>query len=155
MKIIVQMDPIEKLNLSGDSTFALLNEAQNRGYKVDFYSPDMLTLDNNILYADAYEILVSTDPDEIKKISPAKRVKLEDYDILLMRQDPPFNMSYITAAHLLETIQNKVLVINNPFYVRNCPEIPSVRRCCTNYRSRCKIFNTRSSKRNLAFMSYR
>ena len=74
MKIIVQMDPIEKLNLSGDSTFALLNEAQNRGYKVDFYSPDMLTLDNNILYADAYEILVSTDPDEIKKISPAKEL---------------------------------------------------------------------------------
>ena len=122
MKIIVQMDPIERLNLSGDSTFALLKEAQNRGYKVDFYTPDMLTLENNILYADAYEILVSTNPDEIKRKSPAKRVKLEDYDTVLMRQDPPFNMSYITATHLLETVQNKVLIINNPFYVRNCPE---------------------------------
>ncbi|MDG2187351.1 MAG: glutathione synthase [Hyphomicrobiales bacterium] len=122
MKIIVQMDPIEKLNLSGDSTYALLIEAQKRNYSIDFYTPDMLTLDDGILYVDAFKIKMQENPSEIIKIAQINKVRLEKYDVILMRQDPPFNMSYITATHLLETIRNKVLIINDPFYVRNCPE---------------------------------
>ncbi len=122
MKIIVQMDPIEKLNLEGDSTFALLFEAQTRGYEIDFYTPDMLTLEDGILFAEAYKINLKNIPSEIIKSSGARNVQLDKYDVVLMRQDPPFDMNYITATHLLETVQEKVLVLNNPFYVRNCPE---------------------------------
>jgi len=122
MKIIVQMDPIEKLNLEGDSTFALLYEAQTRGYEIDFYTPNMLTLEDGILLAEAYQISLKNNPSEIIKSNGAKSVQLDKYDVILMRQDPPFDMNYITATHLLETVQERVLVLNNPFYVRNCPE---------------------------------
>jgi glutathione synthase len=122
MKIIVQMDPIEKLNLEGDSTFALLYEAQTRGYEIDFYTPNMLTLEDGILLAEAYQISLKNNPSEIIKSNGAKSVQLDKYDVVLMRQDPPFDMNYITATHLLETVQERVLVLNNPFYVRNCPE---------------------------------
>jgi len=122
MKIIVQMDPIEKLNLEGDSTFALLYEAQTRGYEIDFYTPNMLTLEDGILFAEAYQISLKNNPSEIIKSNRSKSVQLDKYDVVLMRQDPPFDMNYITATHLLETVQESVLVLNNPFYVRNCPE---------------------------------
>ena len=122
MKIIVQMDPIEKLNLEGDSTFALLYEAQTRGYEIDFYTPNMLTLEDGILFAEAYQISLKNSPSEIIKSNRSKSVQLDKYDVVLMRQDPPFDMNYITATHLLETVQESVLVLNNPFYVRNCPE---------------------------------
>lgn len=122
MKIIVQMDPIEKLNLEGDSTFALLYEAQTRGYEIDFYTPNMLTLEDGILLAEAYQISLKNNPSEIIKSNGAKSVQLDKYDVVLMRQDPPFDMNYITATHLLETVQERVLILNNPFYVRNCPE---------------------------------
>jgi glutathione synthase len=122
MKIIVQMDPIEKLNLEGDSTFALLYEAQTRGYEIDFYTPNMLTLEDGILLAEAHQISLKNNPSEIIKSNGAKSVQLDKYDVVLMRQDPPFDMNYITATHLLETVQERVLVLNNPFYVRNCPE---------------------------------
>ena len=122
MKIIVQMDPIERLNLAGDSTFALLLEAQDRGYDIDIYTPNMLTLSDGLLSAEAQQIKVHLYPDRIEKLNKPKSVMLDEYDIIMMRQDPPFDMSYITATHLLETIQHKTLIINNPFYVRNCPE---------------------------------
>ena len=122
MKIIVQMDPIERLNLKGDSTFALLLEAQNRGYTIDYYTPDMLTLNGDSLYADACSISIKENLEESFSLSEKKIVKLEDYDVVLMRQDPPFDMSYITATHLLEDLRDKVLLINDPFFVRNCPE---------------------------------
>ena len=122
MKIIVQMDPIERLNLAGDSTFALLLEAQERGYDIDIYTPDMLTLNDGILSTKAQQIKAYHSPDRIEELNHPRSVLLEEYDIVLMRQDPPFDMSYITATHLLETIQDKTLILNNPFYVRNCPE---------------------------------
>ena len=122
MKIIVQMDPIERLNLAGDSTFALLLEAQERGYDIDIYTPDMLTLNDGILYTKAHQIKAYHSPDRIEELNHPRSVLLDEYDIVLMRQDPPFDMSYITATHLLETIQDKTLILNNPFYVRNCPE---------------------------------
>ncbi len=122
MKIIVQMDPIERLNLSGDSTFALLLEAQERGYDIDIYTPNMLTLNDGLLSAEAKQIKAYHSPDRIEELNHPRSVLLNEYDIVLMRQDPPFDMSYITATHLLETIQDKTLILNNPFYVRNCPE---------------------------------
>ena len=122
MKIIVQMDPIERLNLAGDSTFALLLEAQERGYDMDIYTPDMLTLNDGILSTKAQQIKAYHSPDRIEELNHPRSVLLDEYDIVLMRQDPPFDMSYITATHLLETIQDKTLILNNPFYVRNCPE---------------------------------
>ena len=122
MKIIVQMDPIETLNLAGDSTFALLLEAQERGYELDIYTPNMLTLRDGLLTTEAQQINVFDKPDRLEKINQTRSVMLDKYDIILMRQDPPFDMGYITATHLLETIQHKTLILNNPFYVRNCPE---------------------------------
>lgn len=122
MKIIVQMDPVERLNLAGDSTFALLSEAQDRGYDIDIYTPNMLTLNDGLLTAEAQQIKTCHSPDRIEELSQRRSVILDKYDIVLMRQDPPFDMSYITATHLLETIQDKTLILNNPFYVRNCPE---------------------------------
>ena len=122
MKIIVQMDPIETLNLEGDSTFALLFEAQERGYELDIYTPNMLTLRDGLLTTEAQQIKVFDKPDRLEKINQTRSVMLGKYDIILMRQDPPFDMGYITATHLLETIQHKTLILNNPFYVRNCPE---------------------------------
>ncbi len=122
MKIIVQMDPIERLNLAGDSTFALLVEAQERGYDIDIYTPNMLTLNDGLLSAEAKQIKAYHSPDRIEELNHPRSVLLNEYDIVLMRQDPPFDMSYITATHLLETIQDKTLILNNPFYVRNCPE---------------------------------
>ena len=122
MKIIVQMDPIETLNLPGDSTFALLLEAQERGYELDIYTPNMLTLRDGLLTTEAQQIKVFDKPDRLEKINQTRSVMLDKYDIILMRQDPPFDMGYITATHLLETIQHKTLILNNPFYVRNCPE---------------------------------
>ena len=122
MKIIVQMDPIETLNLAGDSTFALLLEAQERGYELDIYTPNMLTLRDGLLTTEAQQIKVFDKPDRLEKIKQTRSVILDKYDIILMRQDPPFDMGYITATHLLETIQHKTLILNNPFYVRNCPE---------------------------------
>ena len=122
MKIIVQMDPIETLNFAGDSTFALLLEAQERGYELDMYTPNMLTLCDGLLTTEAQQIKVFHKPDRLEKISQTRSVMLDKYDIILMRQDPPFDMGYITATHLLETIQHKTLILNNPFNVRNCPE---------------------------------
>ena len=122
MKIIVQMDPIERLNLAGDSTFALLLEAQERGYDIDIYTPNMLTLNDGLLSAEAQQIKAYHSPDRIEELNHPRSVVLDEYDIVLMRQDPPFDMSYISATYLLETIQDKTLILNNPFYVRNCPE---------------------------------
>tara|TARA_B100002019_G_scaffold289870_1_gene306396 strand:- start:578 stop:1498 length:921 start_codon:yes stop_codon:yes gene_type:complete len=116
------MDPIERLNLAGDSTFALLLEAQERGYDIDIYTPNMLTLNDGLLSAEAQQIKAYHSPDRIEELNHPRSVLLDEYDIVLMRQDPPFDMSYITATHLLETIQDKTLILNNPFYVRNCPE---------------------------------
>ena len=100
MKIIVQMDPIERLNLAGDSTFALLLEAQERGYDIDIYTPNMLTLNDGLLSAEAQQIKAYHSPDRIEELNHPRSVLLDEYDIVLMRQDPPFDMSYITATHL-------------------------------------------------------
>ena len=123
LKIALQMDPLEKLDLKGDSTFILGLEAIKRGFELYFYSPSDLIYKNNNVYAKAKILdLAFENGKEIFNYGKIKVLKLSSLDIILMRQDPPFNMSYITATHILEKIASQTLILNNPFHVRNAPE---------------------------------
>ena len=124
LKIAVQMDPIENINIKGDSSFALMLAAQERGYEVFEYHVESLTLDaDDRLFAQAHPIKVQrVEGDHFEK-GKAQRLDLgKDVDVILMRQDPPFDMGYITATHLLERIKGETLVVNDPASVRNAPE---------------------------------
>jgi glutathione synthase len=124
LRIAVQMDPIEDINIAGDSSFALMLSAQERGYSVYEYHVESLTLDaDDRLYAECHPVtLQRVEGDHVSK-GPAERLDLgKDVDVILMRQDPPFHMGYITATHLLERIQDETLVVNDPANVRNAPE---------------------------------
>ncbi|SMQ74483.1 glutathione synthase [Altererythrobacter xiamenensis] len=124
LRIAVQMDPIENINIAGDSSFALMLAAQERGYSVYEYHVESLSLDSeDRLYAQCYPVTVQrVEGDHFTK-GEAQRLDLgRDIDVVLMRQDPPFHMGYITATHLLERIQNETLVVNDPVHVRNAPE---------------------------------
>ncbi len=124
LRVAVQMDPIENINIAGDSSFALMLAAQERGYDVFEYHVESLTLDaDDRLYAECYPVKVQrVEGDHFEK-GEAQRLDLgKDIDVVLMRQDPPFHMGYITATHLLERIQSETLVVNDPANVRNAPE---------------------------------
>ncbi len=124
LKIAVQMDPIEDINIAGDSSFALMLAAQERGHEVFEYHVESLTLDaNDRLFAQGYPVkLRRVEGDHFEK-GEAVRLDLgKDIDVILMRQDPPFHMGYITATHLLERIKHETLVVNDPANVRNAPE---------------------------------
>ncbi|WP_299192562.1 glutathione synthase [uncultured Erythrobacter sp.] len=124
LRIAVQMDPIEDINISGDSSFALMLSAQERGYEVFEYHVESLTLDaDDRLYAQGFPVKVRrVEGDHFEK-GEAVRLDLgKDIDVVLMRQDPPFHMGYITATHLLERIKHETLVVNDPANVRNAPE---------------------------------
>jgi|TARA_B100000073_G_C23631655_1_gene532801 glutathione synthase len=123
LKIALQMDPLEKLDLKGDSTFILGLEAIKRGFELYFYSPSDLIYKNNNVYAKAKILdLAFENGKETFNYGEIKVLKLSSLDVILMRQDPPFNMSYITATHILEKIASQTLILNNPFHVRNAPE---------------------------------
>ncbi|ALE16441.1 Glutathione synthetase [Altererythrobacter epoxidivorans] len=124
LRVAVQMDPIETIKIAGDSSFALMLAAQERGYEVFEYHVESLTLDeDDRLYAQAYPVTVQrVEGDHFTK-GEAQRLDLgRDVDVVLMRQDPPFDMGYITATHLLERIKSETLVVNDPESVRNAPE---------------------------------
>ena len=124
LRVAVQMDPIETIKIAGDSSFALMLAAQERGYEVFEYHVESLTLDeDDRLYAQAYPVTVKrVEGDHFTK-GEAQRLDLgRDIDVVLMRQDPPFDMGYITATHLLERIKGETLVVNDPESVRNAPE---------------------------------
>jgi len=124
LKIAVQMDPIEDINIKGDSSFALMLSAQERGHEVFEYHVESLTLDaDDRLFAQGYPVKVQrVEGDHFEK-GEAVRLDLgKDIDVILMRQDPPFHMGYITATHLLERIKDETLVVNDPASVRNAPE---------------------------------
>lgn len=124
LKVAVQMDPIEGINIKGDSSFALMLSAQERGHEVFEYHVDSLTLDaDDRLLAQAAPVTVRrVEGDHFKK-GEYRRVDLgREMDVVLMRQDPPFHMGYITATHMLERIANETLVVNDPASVRNAPE---------------------------------
>lgn len=124
LRVAVQMDPIETININGDSSFALMLAAQARGHKVFHYDVNALTLDaDDRLTAVAHPVTVQrVVGDHFTKGDPVRLDLGHDIDVVLMRQDPPFHMGYITATHLLERIEHETLVVNNPRSVRNAPE---------------------------------
>ncbi len=122
LKIAVQMDPIEAIDIAGDSTFALMLEAQGRGHALFEYHADTLALRDGALSATGADVTVRDEVGKHVEKSPNRTVQLEEFDAVLMRQDPPFDMNYITYTHMLEAIHPKTLVVNDPAEVRNAPE---------------------------------
>jgi glutathione synthase len=122
LKVAVQMDPIERIRIAGDSTFALLLEAQARGYEIFYYTPDRLAMLDGEVFATVQPLSVRDKAGDHFSLGEEKRVKLSSLDVVLLRQDPPFDMNYITTTHLLERIHPKTLVVNDPMSVRNAPE---------------------------------
>jgi glutathione synthase len=123
LRVAVQMDPLEKINISGDSTFALMLSAQSRGHKLYHYLAEDLTYQNGRLYAGAHGVSVKSMVGDHFRLDEFAILDLgRDVDVVLMRQDPPFDLGYITATHLLERIQGETLVVNDPAAVRNAPE---------------------------------
>jgi glutathione synthase len=122
LKIAVQMDPLERINFEGDSTFALMLEARRRGHQLWYYTPDQLALEGDCLIARAHQIDVFDDPAGYYRLAEASEIDLIKMDIVLLRQDPPFDLAYITSTHFLERIKSRVLIVNDPEHVRNAPE---------------------------------
>jgi glutathione synthase len=122
LSVAVQMDPIEKINITGDSTFALMLEAQARGHELFYYTPDTLALRDGVVSAFAAKVDVRDVKDDHVTIHPFERIDLSKMNVVLLRQDPPFDMAYITTTHLLEQIGPQTLVVNDPASVRNAPE---------------------------------
>ena len=122
LKVAVQMDPIARINIRGDSTFALLLEAQKRGHALSYYTPEKLSLKGEQLVASVQPLTVRDQDGDHFTLGDTKRVDLESFDVILLRQDPPFDLAYITTTHFLERIHPKTLVVNNPASVRNAPE---------------------------------
>jgi glutathione synthase len=123
LRIAVQMDPLSSINIAGDSTFALMMSAMARGYQLFHYGAEDLTWDDGRLTAVAHPVTVQRIAgDHFQFGAPIKLDLGRDVDVVLMRQDPPFDLGYITATHLLERIEGETLVVNNPVSVRNAPE---------------------------------
>jgi len=122
LRVAVQMDPIDRIRITGDSTFALLLEGQARGHKISYYTPEQLAMIDGRLFATVRPLNVRDQEDAHFTLGEGKRVELSSFEVVLMRQDPPFDMAYITATHLLERLQPKTLVVNDPAEVRNAPE---------------------------------
>ena len=122
LNVAVQMDPIARINIRGDSTFALLLEAQKRGHGLSYYTPDRLSLRGEELVAPVQILSVRDEEGNHFTLGEPKREALSVFDVILLRQDPPFDLAYITSTHLLERLQPKTLVVNDPASVRNAPE---------------------------------
>ena len=122
MKIAFQMDPIGSVNINADSTFRIAEEAQARGHELFYYAPDQLAFDQGRLTARGYPMQVQRVADTPAILGDMVMVDLADFDVIWLRQDPPFDMHYITTTHLLDLVHPKTLVVNDPFWVRNFPE---------------------------------
>ncbi len=122
LKIACQMDPIDKIDIRGDSTFAMLLEAQRRGHELFYYVPDALALDGQTVIARGATLTVEDKIGSHFALTSHRKIDLASQDVVLLRQDPPFDMNYITTTHLLERIHPKTLVVNDPAHVRNAPE---------------------------------
>ena len=122
LKIAVQMDPIQRINIKGDSTFALLLEAQKRGHQLAYYTPDRLALLNGRVFAHVESLSVRDKAGDHFTLDRSRRTELTEFDVVLLRQDPPFDLAYVTTTHLLERIHPETLVVNDPSNVRNAPE---------------------------------
>ncbi|MDH2399595.1 glutathione synthase [Bradyrhizobium sp. SSUT18] len=122
LNVAVQMDPIARINIKGDSTFALLLEAQKRGHGLSYYTPDKLSMVGEEIVAPVQLLTVRDEPGNHFTLGEPRREALNGFDVVLLRQDPPFDLAYITSTHLLERIHPKTLVVNDPASVRNAPE---------------------------------
>jgi len=122
LNVAVQMDHIARLGIRGDSTFALMLEAERRGHKLAHYTPDRLVMRNGRIEARVEPVTVRDKEGDHFTLEPPEPADLSTFDVILLRQDPPFDMGYITTTHLLERLQPKTLVVNDPAAVRNAPE---------------------------------
>ncbi|MEP3440776.1 MAG: glutathione synthase [Sulfitobacter sp.] len=122
MKIAFQMDPIGDVNIDADSTFRLAEEAQARGHTLFFYLPDSLAYQEGRITARGQDMTVQRVAEKPAVLGEMREVDLSEFDVVWLRQDPPFDMHYITLTHLLDRISDTTLVVNDPFWVRNYPE---------------------------------
>ncbi|WP_210093317.1 glutathione synthase [Ruegeria sp. HKCCSP346] len=122
MKIAFQMDPIGAVDINADSSFRLAEEAQARGHSLFFYGPDQLAYQEGRITARGHDMTVQRVAGDPAILSSEREVDLADFDMVWLRQDPPFDMHYITSTHLLDRLKGQTLVVNDPFWVRNYPE---------------------------------
>ena len=122
LTVAVQMDPIERINIRGDSTFELLLEAQRRGHALRYYTPDRLVMLQGDVFATVQPLKVQDVAGAHFTLGEGQRLALTSFDVVLLRQDPPFDLAYISSTHMLERIHPKTLVVNDPAAVRNAPE---------------------------------
>ncbi|MGD9293252.1 MAG: glutathione synthase [Roseobacter sp.] len=122
MKVAFQMDPINAVDINADSSFRLAEEAQNRGHSLFFYTPDHLAYQEGRITARGHDLTVQRIQGAHATLGPEREVDLGDFDVVWLRQDPPFDMHYITSTHLLDRLAPGTLVVNDPFWVRNYPE---------------------------------
>ena len=122
LKVALQMDPIGSVNIDADSTFRIALEAQARGHRLFYYTPDRLSFNQGRVLARGWPIEVRRQRSDHVTYGDETEVDLADCDVVWLRQDPPFDMGYITTTHILEMIHPQTLVVNDPFWVRNSPE---------------------------------
>ena len=122
LKVAVQMDPIEGINIEADTTFLMMESAQARGHSLFVYLTETLAMEDGRVFARGRDVTVSRTKGDHARLGELRQVELADFDVVLMRQDPPFDMKYIDATFFLEAIHPRTLVVNNPAEVRSAPE---------------------------------
>lgn len=122
LKVAVQMDPIEGINIEGDTTFLMMEAAQARGHSLFVYTTDTLALEDGRAFARGRDVQVQRVAGGHATLGDYRKVELSDFDVVLLRQDPPFDMHYIDTTFILEAVHPKTLVVNDPVSVRNAPE---------------------------------
>ncbi|WP_411288194.1 glutathione synthase [Phenylobacterium sp.] len=122
LKVAVQMDPIEGIGIEGDTTFLMMEQAQARGHSLFVYTPDRLALEEGRVFARGRDVSVRRVKGDHARLGDWRRPELTEFDVVLLRQDPPFDMTYIDTTYFLEAVHPKTLVVNNPAEVRNAPE---------------------------------
>ena len=122
LRVAMQMDPIEAINIDADSSFRIMEEAQKRGHSLFYYTPDKLFFDEGVVKARGWPVTVRREQGNHFTLGEEVEVALSNFDVVWLRQDPPFDMGYITTTHLLDMVHPETLVVNDPFWVRNHPE---------------------------------
>src|SRR6478736_4748242 len=122
LKVAVQMDPIEGINIEGDTTFLMMEAAQARGHSLFVYTTDTLAMDESRVYGRGRDVSVQRRVGDHARLGDWRRSELTEFDVILLRQDPPFDMNYIDSTFFLDKVHPKTLVVNDPTEVRNAPE---------------------------------
>ena len=122
LKIAFQMDPIENVDINADSSFRIAEEAQFRGHELFYYTPDKLAFEEGHVTAKGHRVELRRELGNHVTLQPEEKIDLANWDVVWLRQDPPFDMGYITTTHILDMIHPDTLVVNDPMWVRNFPE---------------------------------